>query len=133
MTDITTKLQTCLKPGRSLQIRHENMWKAYHGLRTTLAFLKSWEIFLQQFAVKTEPSFYQYVTDKQFAELIKLKFPTPANNQEHQCGYMTCEERMGLKYVAGYVCRRVRRDIEESSDPQKGDMTFCIYSLSGDG
>ena len=39
---------------------------------------------------------------------------------------------MALRHVAGYVCRTLRRKLESSSDPNKDDMIFCLFSLCGD-
>ena len=38
---------------------------------------------------------------------------------------------MALRYVAGYVCCKVREKLESSSHPQKDDMIF-IFNLCGD-
>lgn len=77
------------------------------------------------FCVQGRARFYRHVIDKLLAELIQQEFPlTPADNQDKNRCEMTSEERMALRYIAGYVCRKVRKDIEDSSDPQKEDMTF---------
>ena len=42
------------------------------------------------------------------------------------------EEENALRYVTGYVCRKVRVNLESSSIPNKDDMNLCVMELSGD-
>ena len=79
--------------------------------------------------------FVQFVTDTIFKELIKIEFPvstaTTTTSESPHCP-LSCEEQNALRYVAGYVCRKVRTKLETSSLPNKDEMILCIMEMSGD-
>ena len=37
-----------------------------------------------------------------------------------------------LRYVAGYVCRKIRKNLEKSKDKNENVMILCLLELSGD-
>ena len=76
--------------------------------------------------------FFQFVKDKIFDHLIKVEFEVTFGGGNSSNQPLAKEEEMALRYVARYVCRKVREKLESSSHPQKDDMIFCIFSLCGD-
>ena len=42
------------------------------------------------------------------------------------------EEENSLRYMAGYICRRVRKQLESSTHKCKDDMILCLMELNGD-
>ncbi len=111
------------------------MWKAYHRLRSSKTFRCDWNRFLQSsIGHRAHPGFFQFVSHHILQELIKAEFPLPPATQssEHPDRPLTFEEQNALRYVAGYVCRKVREDLESSSSTMKDDMIFCVLSLAGD-
>ena len=75
-------------------------------VRSSLCFKQKWLNVLQMISgCKSSPTFYQYLTDNIFQQLIKIKFPAnatvqPANQYSVD---LTFEEASGLRYAAGYV------------------------------
>ena len=59
------------------------------------------------------PTFYQYVIDVVFFTLIKAHLsPTCELGSSGSLAKMTFEEANALRYVAGYVCMKVRNNLE---------------------
>ena len=66
-------------------------------------------------------------------KMIKVEFPLPPSDTiEHPDRPLTFEGKNALRFVAGYVCRKVRTSLERSSIIGKDDMIFCIMSFAGD-
>ncbi len=127
-------LETCFKPYRSMQRRVERMWEEYHQLRTTKAFRHEWDKFLEaSVGEKQLPTLYQYLTHRMFKELIKNKYAIPeTGSSEEQLCPLTWEEENALRYVAGYVCRKVQDKLKSSSRPDKENMLLFMVNLCGD-
>ncbi len=45
---------------------------------------------------------------------------------------MTLDEENALRYVAGYVCRKVQKKIEKSSHNYKDEMALLMIEFYGD-
>ena len=58
--------------------------------------------------------------------------PQTSTSTESPVIPLTFEEQNALRYVAGYICRKVRDRLESSSLPKKNDMILCLIELSGD-
>ena len=95
----------------SLRLRKERMWKSYHCLRTSVTFCKDWKEFLyNSIGHQANPIFFQFVSLTVFKELIKVEFPIPPSDiAEHPDRPLTFEEQNAIQFVAGYICRKVRR------------------------
>ena len=111
------------------------MWGKYHQLCTSDAFQKLWENFLKvsQIDYNSDPIFYQYITTYMFGELIKKQFPAPSlldscNMQQ----YLTYEEKNALYYVAGYIPRALRKQLERSKHELKEELILCLHELTED-
>ena len=132
---LSVRLRACFsKKHTSLRLRKEKMWRAYHRLRTAVSFRNDWKVFLHDsISQQACPAFYQHVTSIVFKELMKAEFPLPPPDiAEHPDRPLTFEERNALRFVAGYVCRKVRTKLEVSSIPEKEEMVLCIMSFAGD-
>ena len=112
------------------------MWEAYHQLRIAQTFRDSWETFLQQSVGRNaHPAFYQHVTHSIFKELIEWEFfvpPQTTPEDEHPNRPLSFVELNALRYVAGYICRKVKKQLDTLSLPFKDDMVHCIMHLAGD-
>ena len=133
---LVVRLNACFsRKYTSLRLRREKMWRAYHRLRTSETFRQDWSRFLQR-AVghRAHPAFFQFVAHAIFEELIKVEYPLPEPtcSPEHPDRPLTFEERNALRYVAGYVCRKIREGLESSTCATKDEMICCIFSLAGD-
>ena len=120
---LSKRLQTCFKSNKNLQRERELMWGQYHLIRCSTDFHNTWQKFVvNAIGVMPSPSFYQFVTYEFFkAEITKTYSSddtrpdavTPVNNN------LTNIEENALRYVAGYVCRKLRFKLETSSNPLK--------------
>ena len=118
----------------SLRLRKEKMWRAYHHLRTSASFCKDWEMFLHNsVSHRAHPAFFQHVSHHIFKELMKTEFPLPPPDAvEHPDRLLTFEEENALRFVAGYICRKVHTKLEMSTFPEREEMMQCIISFVGD-
>ena len=65
--------------------------------------------------------------------LIEAEFPLPPTDSAEHCDQpLTLEEKNAFQFVAGYVCRKVRTNLEKSSIAEKDTLIFCIMSFAGD-
>jgi hypothetical protein len=129
-----TNLEICFRPYQSLSKRVERMWEEYHKLRTNKIFREEWDKFLEaSVGEKQLPTLYQYVTHQIFKELIQNKYAIPETGcSAKTLTPLTWEEENALRYVAGYVCRRVQESLKRSTRPDKEKMVLFMIHLSGD-
>ena len=90
----------------------------------------------KEFIVKTvavvspQPLFYQYVTDKAFQALIRDKFQSHTSiTTTVDPKPLTYEESNALRYVAGYVCRKIRKKITTSKHAMKEKLLLCLMDM----
>lgn len=122
----------CFVSRRSMKMREESMWQEYHTLRVSDGFRDGWEKFIQQtIGQAASPTFFQYVSHEIFKDLVKEQHELP-ESAEDQASHITNEEENALRYVSGYVCRKVQGKLKSSAHPQKDDMMLFISDLSGD-
>ena len=57
------------------------------------------------------PTFYQEVTDHMFEELLTSTYSLEADNTPVVTEDITNEEANVIRYMAGYVCRKVKTKI----------------------
>ena len=75
---------------------------------------KKWKDFLAVSVVfEDTPAFSQYVTHKFFKLIIEEDFKVFASNSLHMC-HLTPDDQSALRYVAGYVCRKVYNKVQNS-------------------
>ena len=115
---LRVRLDACFPCCRStLQLKKERMWGAYHRFRTADTFVHDWRVFLTKSVnMKAFPAFYQFVTHAMFKELIKAHYPVLNNTDvadEMPSRPLTHVEQNALRYVAGYVTRKLRFNIME--------------------
>jgi len=78
------------------------------------------------------PSFYQYVSNVAFKELIKIHYPLNQAEEDIDTTPMTREEENALRFVAGHVCRKVQKQLQSSSVANKEEIILFIMDLTGD-
>ena len=130
---LSAKLKLCfVTTHKSKHLKQAKMWGEYHKLRTSASFKAEWENFLDK-ATKQQPSvaFYQFVTHELFKELIKMEF-TVDTEKDKTLAPLTHEEKNALRYVAGYVCRKVHNQLKQSSCPGREVMMLCLSDMNGD-
>jgi len=77
------------------------------------------------------PVLYQHLTDLLFKILIKHKYSV-GDATTKQPSPLTNNEANALRYVAGYVCRHLRKKIKASAHPLKEEMILCLMSMVKD-
>ena len=132
--DLVTNLRSCFTSKKNSQKERELMWGHFHRLRCTSEFYIKWyDFMLKSIKCKPSPTFYQYITHEVFINEINTMYDGNSSTQTSTCTLeMTKIEENALRYVAGYVCRRTRINLETSTHPHKDEMIYCIFNLSGD-
>ena len=129
---VVGQLQACLpKTAKLRKTDKEAMWRNYYRLRTSASFQSLWKSFLTKDigAESVQPLFYQYVVEKTFQMLLEVKFQTHISKKTLDPKPLTYEEGNALRYVAGYVCHKVRKKITESKHPMKDKLLLCLMDL----
>ena len=74
---LVVRLKACFaSKHKTMQLKRERMWAAYHRLRTAETFVKDWRDFLAtSVGFKAFPAFYQFVTHDIFKKLVKAQYP----------------------------------------------------------
>ena len=121
---LIVRLRACFPCNHtSLQLRKERMWGAYHRLRTANTFVSEWRLFItNSIGLKAFPSFYQFVTQHIFKELMKETYRVVEISQhdyESPGHPLTYEEQNALRYVSRYIIRKVQQKVETSTHPEK--------------
>ena len=132
--NLCKELNSCFKRKRNLKLENEAMWGCFHRLRSSTTFKDTWISFVQQEMGKIpSPIFYQEVIQHIFKVLVKRKFII-MNPMKFNSGNppLTREEENSLRYMAGYIYRRVRKQLESLTHKCKDDMILCLMELNGD-
>ena len=127
---LVNSLKTCFVSGRTLRLQKEAMWGAYHMLRTSTSFHSDWVHFVRAAVERTpSPIFYQHVTHEMFKMLVKLEYPCVESGSDAAVKSISREKENVLRYVAGYVCRKLQNKIKKSSLPNKDDLVLCLLVM----
>ncbi len=117
---------------RSFALQAEQIWEKFHALRISTEFRGKWdEIFCKATDKRAPASVFQYITTRWFRELIKENFEVKEENKTSCPTKLTSHEENALRYVAGYVCRKVHSKLEKSSHDSKEDMTLLMIEFYG--
>ena len=110
------------------------MWGQYHALRTSDTFTSLWALLLKEAGIKLLPTLYQHLTDLIFKEMIKLYFPVEAqpSSSKAAASVNIYEEANAVRYVAGFVCRAVRKEINRCASPLKQQLLLSTWELLED-
>ena len=128
-TEILSDLQSVFSRIKSTvrpRVQREKMWGYYHIVRSSLLFRQKWIIVIDNIPGGTpSPIFFQYVTDKIFRQLVKIRSPVETlRSTHHNRDELTFEEESGLRYAAGYVCRTLKKKFITNTT-----MIECIDEL----
>ena len=135
---VGAELQTCLPKVfqnlRSFQTQKVELWRAYHELRTSDRFNALCRDFLSQVSSEPpEPTFYQEVTDIMFERMVQTAFHVEGESEPSPTDPITYNDANVIRYVAGYVCRKVKKKIGDSSLPNKPALNHCLMGLLENG
>lgn len=127
---LTTELRKCfITTHKTNCLKQSKMWGEYHKLRTSEKFQQEWKEFLE---VSTG---VQHVTHEMFKNLIKLDRPI-SNEVVDTVNMpipMSYGEKNALRYVAGYVCRKLHDHLHMSSHTISGrdEMIVSLTDMRG--
>ena len=99
------------KRGNPNEINKERLWRNFHKLTSSGDFTLKWSTFLEQLHLNDEPLFYQTLTDELFNQLLKKRLTAvqdEGGNEDFRCAELTFEEESAVRYVGGYVVRKLR-------------------------
>ena len=97
------------KRGKPNELNKERLWRNFQKLTSSDDFTLKWSSFLEQLQLSDEPLFYQILTDELFDELLRKQLAPSANQGEtEECLELTFEEENAIRYVGGYVVRKLR-------------------------
>ena len=123
-------LTSCLNSKQSMLIvSQESIWQRFHALRTSEDFTKKWdEFFASSVSERSFPSFTQYVSRKILHRIIEISYDIDC--LEHvEFQHISSLECEALRYVAGYVCRKIQDQVKASSDGKKEAILLCLSEL----
>ena len=108
------------------------MWGHYHKLRSSDSVRSDWIKFVQESVGRTpSPVFYQHAIHEVFKCLIKCEYPVASDDETGCNKEITREEENVLRYVAGYICRKICDKLQATSLPHKEDLILCIHDMCG--
>ena len=116
---------------KSFNYNKEKMWREFYLLRTSGEFIKHWKDFIPVLNRPVQPVLYQHLTDEVFKILIERHFQIVHLEQDAPSEIET-NEGNALRYVAGYVCRHLRKKIEKENHEFKEEMVSCLMQLVRD-
>ena len=68
-----------------------------------------------------------------FTELIKFKVSQISDDTvEDVTPKLTVMEQNTLRYICGYVCRKISERIDSTAGEEKADLTYALMELAGD-
>jgi len=112
----------------------EKIWTKLFLLCSTPEFVIQWKSFLKAFGEPVKPVLFQHLTDLVFRKCLDDHFK--AMHQDKQVSSKDLElreiEKGVLYYVAGYICRQLRKKLERESHEFKEEMVLCLVELVKD-
>ena len=77
--------------------------------------------------------FWQHITDLCFKEFLKIKFPKQLGTTSTVSEFhLTFKEANALRYAAGYICYKLRKQLEASNNPRRSELSSLIGNLIDD-
>lgn len=117
---------------KSFHYNKEKLWKDFYILRTSKDFIKRWTDFFHIINMPSiQPAFYQRLTDEIFKLLIQSHFQVVRLDDDTSTT-VTSNESNALRYIAGYVCRHLRKKLETENHELKEEMILCLTELIKD-
>ena len=116
------------------RLRNEKIWEKYHQLRISGLFKEEWnKFFLVSLSRPALPTVFQSISHRVFKCLLEEEFKVEEHKRlEGISCAITWEEENALRYVSGYVCRKVPQKIGASNLKTKQEMIQLCVELSGD-
>lgn len=84
------------------------MWTQFHVLRSSKEFCMKWQQYMNYLNLKNEPLFYQHFTLILFEQILRATFKDDSHPSEMSSIEFTYEEENAIRYMAGYVIRKLK-------------------------
>ena len=127
--NLETVFTGTVKSNKATIINRDKLWRNFFLLRSSTSYRKLWEDFLEPILSEKSSSalFYQHVTGELFKQLVKSHFQVENNSKD--AASLSDQEGNALRYAAGYVCRHLRKKIENSTHNLKEELIICLMTL----
>ena len=133
---IMSELRECIGVSpegvRSFRTKQMELCRSYHQLRISDEYITTWVVFLRQIKCNPVPTFYQEVTDILFEHILKSLYPLEMDTIPLDTEEITFEDANVVRYMAGYVCRKVNTKIANSPFLNKIVLQKCLQGLLQD-
>ena len=100
------------KRGKPNELNKERLWRNFQKMTCSEDFTLKWCSFLELLQLNNEPLFYQILTDELFGQLLKKRLTQAGADQDdedhEECDELTFEEENAIRYIGGYVVRKLR-------------------------
>jgi len=112
----------------------DKIWRKFFLLRSTPDFVTQWKTFLKPSGVPVKPVLFQHLTDIVFRKCLDNHFKVMHQDKQVCSEDLELEttEKGVLYYVAGYICRQLRKKLERESHEFKEEMVLCLMDLVKD-
>ena len=124
----------------SYNYNREKLWRNYFILKTSKRLIKKWTEFIKIVNIGIKPPLYQHLTDIIFKGQIQNYFKMlhtcstePSEPTDGPTVHITPTEKNVLQYIAGYICRQLRKKIERTSHKLKEELILCLMDMTKDG
>ena len=109
------------------EINLENIFK----LRSSESFTSLWKGFLTNARVIPTPTLYQHLVTLIFREQVEKNIATACASSDSILP-LSDNDRNALRYIAGFVCRHLRKQLERGSHEQKEELILCLMDLTAE-
>lgn len=130
--NLVEQLSRCFVDHHTFKLQKEAMWGTFHQLRTSDTFTNMWDTFVQRsVGGKGSQVLYQHVTSYMFNELVKKKHEYQEISGNSSSSSLTHKEENILRYIAGYVCKKIIEKLDKSNYESRDAMLLCVMEFSG--
>ena len=91
--------------------------------------MDKWTNFLRAANEPATPVLFQHLTDVIFRGCLNEHFKILYLDEQESSAELTDAEKGVLQYVAGYVCRQLRKKFERESHEYKEELVLCLMEL----
>ena len=128
--DLLKLLKGCFVASSFSRRGRDKMWEKLYKIQSSTEFKEMWAKFNLTGDV-AHPIFYQFVTNKILAQLIKSMFikskePRTDIVESQPLDYMAAN---AIRYIAGYTVLALRKKLNRSSHPLKESIILCLKIL----
>ena len=112
----------------------EKIWRKFFLLQSSPEFVTQWKTFLKACDQPVKPVLFQHLTDLVFRKCLDdhLKVMQQDRQVSSEDLELRATEKGVLYYVAGYICRQLRKKLDRESHEYKEEMVLCLMELVKD-